>query len=493
MTRGYRNRPNVPTILVIVSLVLGYPVAAEAHTTRAAPLRVDATATALHVAPTALSYGLNLEKNTSQLKHFTITNKGTEPLGVTVEAPTDPAYVIVSPPQLSPSGRTISIPAKVPHSTANKLLIEVAFAPPGTGARSATIVVTEQNNTADFSTVHLTGSATHPAQGLWVGGVQYISEFRGQALQQSGDPPANRVFRDSAFGGPYVMAFDPQNNLWVSYQSQYYSPVPIVEISRSQLLAPKHGANLKLKSIIPLGSSGTPVMFTGGYAFDVAGDLWMGDQHGKSIIELLPSQLRKSGSPPVAVSINLQGRTPGVMRFDARNNLWAIVSAGAVSLGNQAWRFAPAERAASGPANPGLMVNLPAYSYYPVDIAFDGSGNLWAAAPISQQDEIEMFSAGDLAGTGEISPSPATTITSANFGSAFAGSCIGGIDFDRSGDLWVSIGTNNADCTAQTQVVEFTPSQLNIGGNLTPTVSVQQNPEKTNLFLNGAMRFGPAL
>jgi hypothetical protein len=96
-----------------------------------------------------------------------------------------------------------------------------------------------------------------------------------------------------------------------------------------------------------------------------------------------------------------------------------------------------------------------------------------------------MFPAADLGAAGQISPLAAVTLTSPAFaGLEGTGSCLGGSDFDHSGDLWV--------CgTATTQVVEFTPVQLTARGNLAPAVTISQNPTKTNLFLNGPLRLGP--
>jgi hypothetical protein len=139
------------------------------------------------------------------------------------------------------------------------------------------------------------------------------------------------------------------------------------------------------------------------------------------------------------------------------------------------------------------MVNLPD-ALHPSDLAFDSSGNMWLAGSSSHGDTIEMFSAGDLSGAGEISPSAAVTITSPAFGPVpDSGSCLGGIDFDHSGDLWVSVHTSSGDCRADVQVVDFTPEQLSAGGSLVPSVSIGQNSTKTNLSFPGPIRFGPTL
>ena len=86
------------------------------------------------------------------------------------------------------------------------------------------------------------------------------------------------------------------------------------------------------------------------------------------------------------------------------------------------------------------------------------------------------------------SPSPSLIITSSAFGSGW---CLGGLDFDHSGDLWVSVVGSNGGCEADTQLVEFTPSQLSMGGNLTPSITISPNSKNTNLASPGPIRFGP--
>ncbi|HTT75463.1 MAG TPA: hypothetical protein VMF50_05715, partial [Candidatus Binataceae bacterium] len=228
-------------------------------------------------------------------------------------------------------------------------------------------------------------------------------------------------------------------------------------------------------------------MFAVSLGFDVAGNLWAGDQEDKALLEYRASEIEKTGSPAPVVSLTSQDWIPEVIRFDHFDDLWVSEFSPSSPPGTplQIWEFAPADRAANGSANPGLIMNLPD-SLDPVDLAFDGSGNLWIAGSSSGVDKIEMFSAAELQAEGEISPSATVTLTSPAFaGLEGSGSCLGGLDFDHSGDLWVSVGTDNGDCAAaQPQVVEFTPSQLGSDGNLNPFVSIEQNPTKTNLFLN---------
>ena len=326
-------------------------------------------------------------------------------------------------------------------------------------------------------------------QGLWVAGFNFISEFQGKALEKSGTPFANLALVSTAFFNPLSIAFNQKNDLWIAYDGvQANGPVPVLELTLGELSSLKNGNAVKAHVIIKeKGNAGVPFMIARSLAFDTAGDLWLTDAGQREIIELTPKQIKNSGSPTPAISITSTDFVPTVIRFDGSNNLW--VSAFPLQL----WRFTPSDRAASGPANPSLTVNLPD-DLDPVDLAFDSSGNLWLAGPGSHNDALEMIPASELGGSGEISPSASVIVTSSAFGIlAGTGSCLGGIDFDHSGDLWLSVGADNADCEASTQLVEFNPAQLSTGGNLTPSVTIGQDSKSNNVFLPGAIRFGPTV
>ncbi len=327
-------------------------------------------------------------------------------------------------------------------------------------------------------------------QGLWVGGYYYFSDFQKKALQQGGTPKANLAFASASYFAPLSMTFDRHENLWVSFQGVDQNQIaPALEFSRGDLTLSNNRKYVKSKPIITLQGNSPPRSI----AFDSDGDLWITDGGSQRLLELLPSQIERSGAPTPAVSITSNNFVPEVIRFDDSNNLWMSIlpllsnPSGAVQL----WRFTPADRGASGPANPSLVVNLPD-GITPVDLAFDSSGNLWLAGAGVNGDSLEMISASDLSGSGTISPSAAVTLTSSAFGILEgSGSCLGGIDFARSGDLWVSVGDNNADCQADGQLVSFTPTQLSTGGNLVPSVTIGQNSDGTNLLYPGPIRFGP--
>jgi hypothetical protein len=249
-----------------------------------------------------------------------------------------------------------------------------------------------------------------------------------------------------------------------------------------------------LKPAVIIRNQGTgldPFIVPRSLAFDAIGDLWISDGSKRGIMEFLPNQIAHSGGPTPSIFITAPDFVPTVMRFDDSNNLW-VARFQSQSNPYQLWRFSPADRSASGTPNPGLVVDLPD-GLGSEDLAFDRSGNLWTAGGSFHGDVIEMFRATDLNTTGEISPLAAVSITSSSFGSVNVGSCLGGIDFDRFGALWLSVGVDNADCSANQQVIEFTSRQLNGGGDLAPSVVIAQNSDKSNLFFPGPIRFGPKL
>jgi hypothetical protein len=321
------------------------------------------------------------------------------------------------------------------------------------------------------------------AQGLWVANGKYISEFQGSALTSSGKPKAHITFGVKHCIVAYSMALDSDGDLWITALNNSRSgDVAIIEVRRAEILSVRNGNVAKSRLVAP-GGPGVKNTGWSGIGFDAADDLLV-TNGGQQLLEVPPDQL-ESKVPSPAIVISSMVWFPWSLRFDSSDNLW-------VNVGNsQLWKFAPADRAASGAANPSLIVNLPA-DFGVQDLAFDGSGNLWIAGAdftVGALDEIKEISAGDLSGTGEITPPIAATITSSAFGSesGLGGFCLGGIDFDQSGDLWAS-----AQCQFP-HLIEFTPSQLSIGGNLTPSITISPNRKKTNVALSGPIRFGPTI
>jgi hypothetical protein len=324
-------------------------------------------------------------------------------------------------------------------------------------------------------------------QGLWVADDQFNVEFEGKALKQSGEPSARTKFGSNNFHSPRSIAFDRHNNLWIAYSPKRNGPSALVEIIPSEVASIKNGKPAQ-PNVVIRGKSNDPNVFNAGnVAFDHAGDLWASD-FARRLVEFLPNQIAHSSAPSPHITITTSDVFSQAMRFDASDNLWVATVLQQPLDTSQLLRFAPDDRAASGPANPGLMVNLP-QGFIPMDLAFDNSGNLWMLSLFGQ---IEMISASDLGGSGEISLTPSVSVTVSAGGTGI--DCgLGGIDFDHSGDLWVSVNPDSGECQEVAELVEFTPDQISAGGNLTPSVTIGQNLTATNLFVPGPIRFGPTI
>ncbi|MFZ0244704.1 hypothetical protein [Candidatus Binatus sp.] len=120
----------------------------------ASPDKTKAPVSKLSVSPTTLSYSVNLDKATTETKHFTITDTGTLALDVTVNPPTSPDYVITS------GGGSSTIPGKA-KGVKNSLTVEVEFTPTGKGTDDGTIGITSKATSGkSAATVNLKGKAT---------------------------------------------------------------------------------------------------------------------------------------------------------------------------------------------------------------------------------------------------------------------------------------------------------------------------------------------
>jgi sugar lactone lactonase YvrE len=318
-------------------------------------------------------------------------------------------------------------------------------------------------------------------QGLWVANEDNVSEFQGESLDESGDPNPKAAADLKGYGGLLSLTFDRHNDLW--FTEIWTGSGAIFEVTHANLVSSKSGEPTKRRIILPGGPGVVNVGWLG-LGFDSAGNLFVSNTSGQ-LLEMPAKQLNEKHPTP-KILFTSKSFFPGQVRFDASNNLWVT------QMHQQVWRFAPADRVEVGSSNPSLKVDIP-NALAPVDFAFDSSGNLWIAGPAAGVDTIEMISATDLTGSGEISPPAAETITSSAFGSPGVATCLGGVAFDRSNDLWVSVRPPNIACDAETQVVEFSPQQLSAGGDLDPSVTIGQNSEQTNLLVPSSIGFGPAV
>jgi sugar lactone lactonase YvrE len=179
--------------------------------------------------------------------------------------------------------------------------------------------------------------------------------------------------------------------------------------------------------------------------------LWAADTDNNRIVELVPSDLQSSGTPPPLMlgPINsVQG-----LAFDRSNNLWVE------GFDNQVLEFTPAQlKNLSNVSNPNPARAFGAGASAARGCIFDNNGNLWI---IDAQDAVHEFTRAQLNGGGN--PSPAIDITSS---ASLDGPEFG--VFDRSGSLWLSSENNS-------EVEEFAASQLRSSGDKTPAVILSDN------------------
>jgi sugar lactone lactonase YvrE len=135
--------------------------------------------------------------------------------------------------------------------------------------------------------------------------------------------------------------------------------------------------------------------------------------------------------------------------FDASGNLWVTNSDTIVE-------FTPSQLAAGGSSPVAVTISSSALADSN-GMAFDRAGDLWVSN--SGNNTLVMFTPTQLAASG--APVPAVTI-SATGGSLDIPEQIA---FDGSGDLWVTSWDNS-------EIQEYTPSQLASGGALTPAVTI---------------------
>lgn len=334
-----------------------------------------------------------------------------------------------------------------------------------------------------------------PNYGLWVLNTFFISEFQGNALVKGGVRGPRVLFGVRDLNAPVGIAWDNEQNLWLSFQDP--SRGEIVRLTPRQVQALASGQGVKDVVLLQDSKSYYPFNDPTNIGFDKEGDLWVVDGAISSLMKFTPDQIVVSGAPTPAVWIRAGLFVePSRMRFDSSDNLWVEwPKIGQVSGVDELVRFSPQDRTASGPPNPSLILDIPT-SFGVNDFAFDGKGNLWianvtATSPFETIVELIMVPEDQIAGSGELPLSPAITIVLPEFAQR---PCVDdvSIDFDPFGALWVSGSPGETDCNQFEQVDKFTPEQLISSGNATSAVRLRPNRRETN-FRGPRIRVGPPI
>jgi len=345
-------------------------------------------------------------------------------LAITVTAPSGvTAQVTV----LGPSGYRNSIVTSQTISGLDTGTYTV-FAEPGTtsdpivGAGYAGVVTGSPVALTPGSTASATVTYTTPwasAGVLWVASASSnrLSGFSSAQLAATGAPvPAVTVGNGNTSGAvpnPGDVAVDASGGVWVSNLGDSLRYFTAAQVAAS-------GNPTPTRRLIS-----TSITSITAVAVDAAGDVWVADQFGNKVFEFSAAQAAAGGTvtPVVTISPVLGAiDRPFDMLFDRAGDLWVVNY-----HGNSVVGYSPAQLAVTGSPVPFAAVSNSHGTTAPLGAAFDAGGNLWV---VSIADTIAKFNASDLTTVG--TPAPAVVITGSQLNAPIAAA------FDNSGALWVS-------------------------------------------------------
>ncbi len=217
-----------------------------------------------------------------------------------------------------------------------------------------------------------------------------------------------------------------------------------------------------------------------GVAFDDAGNMYVADRNGNSVLIYAAPQTINSTSAPPAGTIASGARRalvePVGLAFDAAGSLWV-----SNYFGNSIVKYTAAQLARVLPFEsprrpaPAVVIRCPIFDF-PYGHAFDRAGNLWVAN--DRNNSVLKFARADLATSGTITPTQIVTRTT-------TGVLVNPHSpvFDAAGNLWVASSRNN-------QVVKYTINPTT--GAATPTITATLRLNTTTIARPSALAFDNA-
>jgi hypothetical protein len=320
-----------------------------------------------------------------------------------------------------------------------------------------------------------------PTQALWVKSGAMYSVLEGGALTHSGVARPKLVFGNPA-GSPGGLTFDRDGNLWGSLVGGLV-PSFIFKLTPKQIQRLAHREKVK-PAVVMDNDGGFPIRF------DSAGNLWVATPppYGAYLEMYTPDQLVSEPAPIPARHFTFDD-TIGVITdfaFDGTGNLWVDSDYGANPTGQTGLsEFVPDQIGASAAS---LTPHLQLPEAAGKALAFDSSGDLWAATEIA----IYMFRPSQLTGFGFQSPIPAVTINGVPVGRGGSFLDPEGLAFDAQGNLWVASATDVGGLNYG-GISEIGANDLKSGGSPQPLVVLRANRRRTNLDGPSLMAFGPRL
>jgi sugar lactone lactonase YvrE len=327
-----------------------------------------------------------------------------------------------------------------------------AVAPPGSGAVDVT-VSTGQGSSATSSADVFTYAAIASVTPTLVVGNDATGTLTSFPLSDRGEATPASSLSDSSGSLNYPIdgALDSAGDLWVP--SSFANTV--LEYTRSEIVA---GGNQTPAVTLRPGSANA-FDDPSGAAFDAAGNLWVTSSDSDSVVEYTKSELAAGGAQVPAVTIVADGSNsldqPIGLDFDAAGNLWV-----SNFQGNTVVEYTKSQLSASGAPAPAVTLSPDSSGSLatPDALTFDRKGDLWVSNGQEGNTVVEYTPSQFASGA----PTPAVTLSSDGTGS------LDGPDqaqFDAAGDLWVA---NFKPDGAAGSIVEFTPSQLAASGSPIP-------------------------
>ncbi|HTU86406.1 MAG TPA: IPT/TIG domain-containing protein [Solirubrobacteraceae bacterium] len=327
-----------------------------------------------------------------------------------------------------------------------------AVAPAGSGTVDVTVTTGQGTSAASAPDqfTYAAGSAVTPTVVVGNDGSGTLSSF---PLSASGDAAPAATLSDASGDISYPIdgALDAAGDLWVPSSSNN----TVREYTRSQLAAGGAQTPVVTVSSDGAGSLNDP----SGAAFDAAGDLWVTNSGSGSVVEYTKAQLASGGMQVPAVTLSDDGSNsidaPDGLDFDAAGDLWVSNFDGDTVI-----EYSKAELATNGSPVPAVTLSADASDSLatPDALTFDRHGDLWVTNGYQGNSVVE-YTPGQLV-TG--APTPAVTLSSDSSGS------LNGSDqaqFDAAGDLWVA---DYEPTGSSGSIVEFTPAQLAASGSPIP-------------------------
>ncbi len=197
---------------------------------------------------------------------------------------------------------------------------------------------------------------------LWLLSLGTLQAFTPTQLAAGGTQTGSIKITSGSLAYPADIVFDSSGNAWVSesYNNQ------ILRFSATELAS----SGARTPTVIISAHAGS-LNVPAGLAVDAAGNLWVANYGGGTIIAYAPTQLAASGSPTPSITLNLGAALPWGLAWDQRGSLWYG------DFGNhQVGGLLASQLAASGTPTPHVTLtgSFPAYVLFNASMPVPGNG-----------------------------------------------------------------------------------------------------------------------